>query len=1070
MKKTVQIILLWLIGACPVFSQVIQGVVMDIDNHPVAGVSVTQKKFDRHSVSNHKGEFRLLDVAVGDTLFFKHVGYQDAIFVIRSLADEVTVVLKHSNYQIDQVDVVNTGYQILSKERSTGSFTHIDNAKFNEQISTDVLSRLESTTNGLMFDRASSAKTRISIRGLSTLRSNIADPLIVLDNFPYEGELDNINPNDVESITVLKDAAAASIWGAKAANGVIVITTKMGKKNQKIQVDFSANTVVRDKPNLFYVPGMSPSDYIDVEQMLFAEGFFNNDINSKNKPVLSPVVELLVEKQSADPTRIAAIDAQIAALRQHDVRNDFDKYIYQLGVNQQYSLGVRGGSSIMGWSVSAGYDRNVDNLDAKFDRLNLRFQNQITPVKNLNITSGITFTQSSRKAGKSGLGSITSKNNALYPYARFADEQGNSLPIPKDFSYSFIENFADGKLLDWRYYPLEEHKHIDNRNNLFDYLANIGLNYRLPFGFSVDLKYLYERQSSDGRNLQGEDSYFVRNMVNGRVEELGDGTMLFKIPKGGIIDYTQDHTIVHNYRGQLNFDRSFGRHEVAAIMGGETRETRGTGNSSRTYGFNENTYIPGKVDYLTQYPHIITGARAYVEDKTWASSTNVRFASFYTNAAYTFDKRYTISGSARKDASNLFGFKTNDRWNPLWSTGLSWSIAEEDFYKQSGLMDYLPYLKVRATYGFSGNIHPSLVAENTINYYGVSPYTHLPYARFDNYTNPEMKWETTGILNVALDFQTKNQRINGSIEYYKKKSTDLIANVRMDYTAGVGTLLVKNVASMKGHGWDIALSSLNTTKKVKWQTELNLNVNKDEVVDYYSTLDRPSYYMPGITPSVAGVIGNPVYSVYSYRWAGLDPDNGQARGYIDGEPSADYRALTSADLTLSDLLYHGPATPTVFGSIGNTFSWKKLSASIRITYKFNHFFRKQTISYNNLYRSWIGHADYADRWQAPGDELKTDIPAMVYPASTQAESFYQYAEPFVFKGDHIRLQYINLSYRLKNNAWSRLPFNHLQFVFNASNLGILWKANKAGVDPDYGYSAYMLKPSINYSFGLKITM
>ncbi|TYR37441.1 SusC/RagA family TonB-linked outer membrane protein [Sphingobacterium phlebotomi] len=1060
--------------------QRIRGKITNADSaKPLAGVSIYQKndKSQGYIFTDRDGNFELFITQPTDiiNLGISLIGFTplDTVINIQELSTNKRLILKlkEESTTIENIDVlVSTGYQALSKERSTGSYTYIDNNKFNQQISTDVLSRLEATANGLMFDRGTSSSPRISIRGLSTLQSNMTEPLIVLDNFPYDGDLDNINPNDVESITILKDAAAASIWGAKAANGVIVITTKKGKQNQPLQVDFSANSSIVNKPNLFYTRAISSSDFIDVEHMLYTNGFYNNDINSNSRPALSPVVELLIKRETASAAEIAQIDSEINALRNHDVRNDFDKYIYQRGIKQQYNLNLRGGSQIMGWSLAAGYDNNTDNLDAGYKRVNLRFQNQISPIKNLNITSGLTFTQSKSASGRQGIGEVTARSGGLYPYARFANEDGKPLAIVKDWRYPYIETFGDGRLLDWRYYPLEDYKSIEGTNDLADLLANIGVNYRLPNGFNIDLKYQYERQNTENRNNQGVDSYFARNYINGRAEIDGTGNIIFRVPPGGIVDYTDTKLSAHNLRGQLNYDKIFGKHSITAILGGEIRETMPISHSSRTYGFDENTYTSGRVDYTVQYPHSITGARTFIEDRTFASHKNIRFASFYANAAYTYNKRYTVSASARRDASNLFGFKTNDRWNPLWSAGFSWSVSEEGFYGQTLMKDYLPYLKFRLSYGYSGNIHPSLASATTIQYYGNSPYTMLPYARFDNYANPKLKWETTGMFNAGLDFRSKNNRIQGSIEYYRKRSTDLFSAVPIDYTSGIGTMAVKNVASMKGYGWDISLNSININKGFKWETEVNFSTNKDEVIDYYRYSERASTVFTSVTPSISGIKGKPVYPMLSYKWAGLDPTNGMARGYLDGEISSDYRNLTGENTTVDDLVYHGSAIPTMFGSIGNTFTWKGFSASVRIMYKFDYYFRKATISYNSLYRNWQGHSDYSSRWQSPGDELITDIPAVIYPASTQAENFYRYTEPFVLKGDHIRLQYINFSYRLDQASWKQLPFSSLQLFVNASNLGILWKANKEGLDPDYGYSTNMLIPPNTYSLGIRINM
>jgi TonB-linked SusC/RagA family outer membrane protein len=981
---------------------------------------------------------------------------------------ELVFRLEEKNTQLDIVDVtVSTGYQSIPKERSTGSFSFIDKRKLDEQVSTDILGKLDGTISGIVFDRTTSSSPRISIRGLSTLQPSMNAPLIVLDNFPYDGDINNINPNDVENITILKDAAAASIWGAKAANGVIVITTKKGKLNQPLRIDLTASTTVIDKPNLFNKQQMNSSDFIDVEEMLYSRGYYNNDINSVNRPVLSPVVELLIKKENATPAEIVEIDNEIESLRKHDVRADFDKYVYKKGVNQQYAISMNGGSSLMGWNVFVGKDINVDNLGAKYDRMNLRYQNTLMLSKNLKLNSNLTFSKSGNRNGRQGIAEITSKGGFLYPYAKLADENGRSLPLPKDWRFGYIDTLGKGKLFDWKYYPLDDYKSIDQQGDISDILANVGVNYSFLKWFHADMLYQYERQTTSSKYLRGNDSYFSRDLVNGFTQFDGQGNAVRKVPEGGVMDYQDDAMVSHNWRAQFSFDKRSENHLFSVITGTEVRQSKAFGHTSRSYGFDPNTMTSGTVDYTATYPNLITGAFLFIDNGISSTERVSRFISVYANAAYTYKDKYTVSASARRDASNLFGFKTNDRWNPLWSSGLSWLLSKESFYSNSNFGQLIPYLKARITYGRSGNIHPSLAAVTTIRYRGNSLYTQLPYASFDKYANPELKWETTAMLNLGLDFGSKNNRLNGSIEYYSKKSSDLFANVPIDYTGGIGNTVVKNAAEMKGRGWDFLINSLNIDRLFKWNTEFNLSINNDKISKYYLASDRGSNFML-VIPTISGVEGKPAYSVLSYRWAGLDPLTGEPRGYVDGEVSSVYTDLTGVKTTVNDLVYHGSASPTVFGSFGNTFSWKGFSASVRIQYKFNYFFRKQTISYNALYANWNGNADYSKRWVQPGDEHKTDVPAMTYPASAQSEAFYQFAEPFVLKGDHIRLQYVNLSYQFEKSKLGRLPFEQLKIFLTANNLGILWRANKAGLDPDYTFSALMLEPSKIWSGGIKV--
>ncbi|MDR2285830.1 MAG: SusC/RagA family TonB-linked outer membrane protein [Sphingobacterium sp.] len=1045
-------------------ARVITGRVIDSTGNPIAKATVKAMTSGAIILTDRNGQYVLGATANDNNILFSSVGYRPEV---RSTDSPVVdVVLKTVLNEIEYAEVVSTGYQKIPKERATGSFSWIKKEKLDEQISTDIISKLDGTVNGLMFDRSTSSSPRLSIRGLSTLQGAMKAPLLVLDNFPYEGDINNINPNDVESITVLKDAAAASIWGARASNGVIVITTRQGKLNQPLTINVDANITLIDKPNLYATPSMSSSDYIDVEQMLFSKGYYSNDMNAVTRPVLSPVVELLIKRANVSPIEIEKIDREIENLRGHDVRDDFDRYVYKKGGNQQYAIGMTGGSDIIGWTAFIGSDLNSDNLANKYSRINLRFQNTVQLSKALKLSSKITFTNSSNKSGKQGITDITSKGGFLYPYARLADEHGKPLSIAKDWRFPYIDTLGNGKLLDWRYYPLDDYRSIDQRNDIADIIVSAGVNYTFLKGFHTDILYQYERQGDEYRNYRNSNSYFARNKVNEFTQFDAQGNVVRKIPQGGILDYNDNIMVSHNVRGQLSWDKTFGRHLITGVLGGEIRQSLSAGHSTRSYGFDDNTLSSGVVDYTTTYPHLITGANLFIENTASASEKANRFVSTYMNMAYTFNEKYTISASARRDASNLFGFKTNDRWNPLWSSGVSWKISDEALYANTFLRTALPYLKARITYGKSGNIHPSLAALTTIRYRGNSIYTQSPWASFDKYANPELKWETTAMLNLGLDFGSKGNRVSGAIEYYYKKSTDLFTSVPVDYTGGVGTTIVKNAAEMKGWGWDILLNSLNIDRQFKWRTEFNFSINRDEIAKRYLVSDRGSSFMLSI-PTLTGVEGKPAYSVLSYKWAGLDPQTGAPRGYVNGQVSSVYTDITGLNTTINDLIYHGSAIPTLFGSVGNTFSWKGFSATVRIQYKLNYYFRKPTILYSSLYASWQGNSDYAERWMQPGDETKTNIPALTYPASTQSEAFYAFAEPFVLNGDHVRLQYVNFAYQLNRANFQKLPVASLRVFFVANNLGLLWRANEADLDPDYSYSKRTVQPSTTFSFGIK---
>lgn len=1068
MKSIVNFVIIFflLLVSNSIFSQTKSGKIADKETLiPIGGATIKNTEGSVLAVSNEYGMFTLpSNMNANKTIVIQMLGYNKKIVSIEDeKSDTISIFLNPIKQKIDEV-VVFTGYQSLSKEKSTGSFTHIDKEKFNEQVGRTVLDRLPAIANGVALDRVSSVSGRLSVRGLSTIRGP-KEPLIILNNFPYEGNLNNINPNDVESITILKDAAAASIWGARAGNGVIVITTKTADIEQPLTIEVTANATVGTKPDIYYTKWMTSGDMIDVEQMLYNNDFYRSQINSRNKPALSPVVEMLIAQDSGllDQEKVKR---SLNRLREIDVRDELNKYIYKPSINQQYYAGIRSGAKKISWRFAAGFDTELDNLGATYERLNLSSEQTIDVLKNLRFTFGGAYTQSKAKNGRQGMNEITFRTGNLLPYTELADFNHNPLPVAKDWRQSYLNDLDADYLLDWNYYPLTEHQYLQNSETLSDLIFNAEINYKLPLGFEADFKYQYEKEQINGQDLSGLESYVARNLINSYTE-VEDDNVVHHVPVGGILDLSNTILQSHNIRGQVNYSRVFNeKHEFYGLIGGEARSAETSGNSSRIYGYDPNNLIFGEVDHTATHPNYITGSSSFIPNPGGLSYTLPRFLSLYSNMDYTYNNKYTLSISARRDASNLFGVNVNNKWTPLWSIGGAWNISNEKL----PLFDKISLLKLRATYGYSGNVDPGMSALTTIQYTANSSYTMLPVAAFKNFANPELKWETIGMFNLGIDFSSKNARFFGTIEYYKKNGNDLFGSAPVDITAGIGSSITKNVANITAHGFDVELNSLNfVINKFRWSTQLNLNVNKDKVKQYFLSSQLGNAFVR-LGNSVSGVEGLPIYSVFSYKWGGLNSETGLPIGYIEGEKSDDYSLIVGNGTEVEGLVYHGPSLPTKFGSLGNTFDYGNLSFTFRITYKFGNYFRRSTIGYNSLYQNGAMHSDYTKRWQKPGDELSTDVPAMVYPSSSQMQSFYMHSEPFVEKGDHIRLQYINLSYQLNKFNDTRLPFKSARIYFIANNLGIIWRSNKLALDPDLGFTSTNTIPAPKtFVFGIKST-
>ncbi|WP_286778655.1 MULTISPECIES: SusC/RagA family TonB-linked outer membrane protein [Sphingobacterium] len=1032
------------------------------DDIPIVGMSVKMLQTGETIQTDQKGTFK---IPIGDNLLQIEIGGIGFKKITASISKDTlnkVFYLEANTILMDEVQV-STGYQTLHRERMTGSFNQLGEKLLSQQVSTDILSRLEAVANGLTVDRGTSRNGRIDIRGINTLSAGMMGPLIVVDNFPYDGDLDNINPNDVSTITILKDAAASSIWGARAANGVIVITTKKGHFDQPIVINLNSNVRIASKPNLSYLPQISSSDFIDVEKFLFEKGYYTSQENSASHPALSPVVELLIHQRNTGESQ--QIDEAIDYLRKYDVRDDFSKYLYRPSVQQQYSLDLSGGNGRFAWIGSGGWDRNVDNLDAKMDRYTIRLHNTYRPWDRLSLTSGIQYTFRKNKAGRPGYGDIGKSAGSLYPYARFADEDSNVLPVDIDVRSLWARQQGNSSLLDWSYYPLNDYKNQQRTTTTDDVLLNFGANYRIIQGWDIDVKYLFERQYTNGYNLYDAESYIARNIVNRFTQLDPQGNRTLIVPDGAILDQSNARLQSKNLRVQTNYTKTWGDHQLAAIAGWEIRRSHTTSDRSRLYGYNPAKLTYGNVDLAKQYPVLNSSSSQFVTDNTGITDGTTNFISNFGNASYTFKKRYVVSTSLRRDASNLFGLRTNDQWNPFWSLGASWHLSEEPFFPK----ELFQNLRLRLTHGVSGNINPEMVAATTISYIGTNSFTKSPIANISNYYDSELRWEKTRMTNLAVDFTVLAGRLSGSVDLFFKQSKDLFGPAVLDYTAGIGPTKIKNVADIKGSGIDIELNSKNwENQHFHWNTRLNLSTVRDQITDYHlSNLQGSNFISTVSLARISGVIGKPVYGMYSYRWGGLNPETGQAQGYLNGELSNDYAKLVGTGTQLDDLVYHGSASPRVYGSLGNSFTYRGFSLDVALLFKFGYYFRRPSINYQQLFSNWTGHKDYAARWQQPGDETTTDVPALIYPTSSNANNFYAGSEVLVEKGDHIRLQYINLSYELSRLPRFKEMFRRCELFANVSNLGLVWRANKKGIDPDYNFGLNRLRPPAIYALGLR---
>jgi len=1036
----------------------ITGKILDEKGQPLPGASVKVKGTNLVTLTKNDGSFVLNNVPETATLIITYIGYQTQEIVIKNQT-EINLTLKEIAGQLNDLNVVSTGFEQLPKERATGSFATVGKQQLERQVSTDIISRLEGVANGVVFNIDGSGRRQIRVRGQNTIFAN-AEPLIVVDNFPYEGSLDNINPNDVESITVLKDAAAASIWGVRAGNGVIVITTKKGKLNQSLNIGFNSNLTVGNKPDVFYDRNfLNANDYISVEQQLFSAGYYNSAEAAVTKTPLSPVIELLIRKRD-NPTLAPSIDAQIDALRSKDYRNDLSKYFYQNNINQQYALSFNGGTDKMTYYISGGLDQNRGNTVGQNNRrYSFNAQTSYSPIKNLDVNIGFNYIQGISKTDNV----LSQFPQYLNPYMQLVDGNGNPLQIVNTYRITYVNEAPSKGFLDWSFVPLREFGKTVTEVNTTENRFSPTIRYTFTNGLSAEVCYQYQKQTVNTNNLAASDSFYARNLVN-RYSIVNTAGVVtgYNIPTGAILTFNNSDVVANNLRTQLNYTNTFGHHSVTGLAGYEIREVNGNTSGGRFFGYDPDVSAISKVNALSSFTLQPNGTGSIPYNDAINATTD-RFLSWYANGAYTFKNRYTLSASGRVDAANYFGIKTNQKFLPLWSAGLKWDVNQEDFFKVA----FLPKLSLRATYGYNGNIDRSLSAFTTANYINGATITGYRYATITNPPNPELRWERTSNLNFGLDFTLLDNSLSGSIDYFERKGRDMIGDAELAPSTGT-TSLRGNFAQTRAHGVDVTLNATILKGIVGWQSSVLFSYAKD-IVTGYSVDNRPQLLIngSGISSVIYPKVGYPVYGIYSYKWAGLDPATGDPRGFENGVPSTNYSILLNP-LNFEDINYHGPAQPKFFGGFQNTVTFKQFALSFQINYKFGHFFNPRSIYYNLFFTSGRGHSDYVNRWQHPGDEALTNVPSFSSLTAniSNRDNFYNSTEVLIQKADHIRLQDVNFSYTASGKLIRSLGLKSLNLFVYARNLGLLWKANHLGLDPDYAYIGAIPLPK-NYSVGLR---
>lgn len=1020
------------------------------------GANIFIEENGRGAVTNVDGKYRFETLSPGTyTLKASYVGFKNLSKQVTVGAGDTVFVnfqLQPSAYQLDNLTVVSTGYRKIPKARATGSFATIGSVDLDRLIGAlSVTDKLKGRLPGVLMTNADG----ITIRGKSTINAS-KSPLIVVDGFATNLSLSKINPNTIQSITVLKDAAAASIWGVRASNGVIVVTTKSGNKSKGPQISYSMSYSVQEVPDISSLRLANSEQYIDAELEALGKGWY--DLSNPNGNFgYSRVWEIYTGNVNGQIS-----DAQAQSL--YNKLRNVNSYgqtglFFEPGMLQQYNLSASGAEDIYRYYVSLNYQNNA--FYAK--------QNNDQRIK-LFVKNSFQFTPKLRIQSIINLAYITNTNNGINiydfvrqkPYMPIVDEDGNYVPKYGDErGHDLIANLESQGYYNWNENLKRDFDNNDNTSHSFAPRVITGLYYDFSDFLSFSSKFMYERNNYSRDIYYNDETYYTRNMVN-KFTTIRNSEPVYQLPRGTIYNQYNYEMAAYSFRNQLTFAKEFNKlHEVHAILGSEIRRIKSNSQEKRYFGYDKQTLTYSRVNYAELGVGVPgwNGRIFHLQELFDPIRVDEnRYVSWYFNGSYTYKDRYTFTASARIDRSNVFGERINHSLIPLYSFGLAYNISQEAFFD----VDFIDNLVIRATIGENGNIDKGtskiLVADPGRHYLTQEKNLSILYP-----ANNKLRWETTKVYNLGIDVGAFS-RVNMSLDLYYKKSFDLLGYVEADPTVGF-TTVYKNTSEVENKGFELTINADILRRKFGWNVNLILSHNQNKVTKLYNPTPSVSDYLTG--GFSRQIEGKPIDYVYNYQWAGLS-ETGEPQVYnAEGEIVSWQDA--GATPALDWLVYSGTTVPQYFGSLVNTFRYKGFTLTPILTYQLGHVMRMPS-----PYIRGNGQllASIAKRWKKQGDELHTDIPNMWSDSGApfKRRQFFRLTDARTQSASYIRLSSLSLSYKLPASIIGTY-FQSVRLQAQATNLW-LWTNNSKGIDPsalNLRYGDLGLEPASTYIFGLKVS-
>jgi TonB-linked SusC/RagA family outer membrane protein len=921
-RRILQLVCLLLVS-CIAWAQnlTVSGKVLDEAGNPLVGASVQIKKSRTGTSTDAQGNFSL-SVAPGSVLVVSAVGYESKEFTASSNA--ISINLAPDTRALSEVVVTGFGGAQIKKDL-TGNIARVKGKDIEFMPTASVDAAIQGRAAGV-FVNSQSGKlgqaVTVRVRGNSSISAN-SQPLYVLDGIPittndqstYGGDMNpltDLNPNDIESIEVLKDASAGAIYGSRAANGVVLITTKRGKAG-KTSVSFNFQTGYSEATKRLEMLNSEQYAELILEGAAYRDnlaGIPTNDPNSWTSYVRNDVMDYYSYGQwSTDPKKTY----------------DWQDAVFQRGPYRQADLQIRGGSANTKFFSSFQHLEQTgtivgNDLIRTTGRLNL--DQKANDWLDLGVSLSLSRTYNRRLPDDNAF-SNPLQAIALMPMTPFIDPNTglDSGTPPGDVNIPLYYN----PLLTVKYGRFTQDVYRTFGNTYFKAKLMPGLTFQTEFG----LDYL----------SQNEEGYFQSQTVRNQTRAAR-----------GIGSNTGTFITNYNTNSYFSYNKVTGAHNLNATLGMQYQQ------SQAKYNFTEGTDFPSN-----SYQKI---ASAATKSGGSSSQSDFRFLSYFLRANYVFKENYLFSASGRIDASSRFGKNARQGFFPALSAG--WVISNENFMKN---ITAVSFLKLRTSYGIVGNAEIGNFPQLGL-FAGDAGYAGAAGQRPSQLSNPDLQWERTAQLDAGIDFGVLNNRITGEIDYYIKKTDGLLLNVNIPSTTGFSSM-VRNVGKLENRGWEIVLNSQNTTGALKWTTSVNMAFNKGKVTDIKGQIIEG-----GVSSMNRVEQGYNVGVFYTVEYAGVDPANGNALFYKNTLlPNGTRDRTTTSSYAEAQRVVVGDPNPDMIFGLTNNFSYKNFDLTIffnGVQGNQNNIYGMGRYSSASMLYEDNNTADQLRRWRKPGDV--TDIP------------------------------------------------------------------------------------------------